>query len=185
VGELRLDPVLIGPPEVGKSTVSALLASTLEVEHHELDRLRQGFYEEIGFDMALNKKLYSEQGWAVMYAYWQVFAPHSVERFTQSCRGVLDTGGGSPVSTHPVLFSRIQRALAPFANVVLLMPDPDVERSMEILGTRTDPSEMLAINQRFMIETRCFEALATQVVYTGERSAEDVHDEVLAGLRGA
>ncbi len=118
-----------------------------------------------------------------MYAYGQVFAPHSVERFTQSCRGVLDTGGGSPVSTHPVLFARIKAALAPFRNVVLLLPDPDVERSLEILATRTEPSEMLAINQRFMLETGCFEALATQVVYTGDRPAQAVHDEVLAGLK--
>ncbi len=182
VGEPRLDPVLIGPPEVGKSTVGALLAQSLGVKHWEHDRLRLGYYEEIGFDMALNKRLYAEQGWAVMFAYWQAFAPHSVERFAASCHGVLDTGGGSPVSLHPVLFDRIRAAFAPFRNVVLLMPDPDVDRSLEILAQHVEQTEMLRINQRYLMESGCFERLATRVVYTGTRSASEVHDEVLAGL---
>ncbi len=178
----RLDPVLIGPPNAGKTTVSAMLAQSLGVEHHELDRLRLG-YTEIGFDMDFNLRLNREQGFASMLAYWRVFAPHSIERFLGECHGVLDTGGGSPVADHPTLFGRIQTAFAPFDNVVLLLPDPDLDRSMEILGERSEDSEPLRVNQRHFMENPSFRTLATHVVYTGRRSAQEVHDDVLARIR--
>lgn len=35
------------------------------------------------------------------------------------------------------LFARVQRALAPYPNTVLLLPSPDLEESIHILNERT------------------------------------------------
>jgi shikimate kinase len=178
--ELRDDVVLIGPPQVGKTTVAALLAGHLGVEHHEFDDLRRAFYEELGFDMELNLALNASQGWAGMYAYWKVFDPHALERFFASCHGVLDVGGGTPVAEHPSTRARIATAFAPFRHVVLLVPDPDLERSMEILAGRTPDEPGMADNQRYLLEQGSLQALATHVVYTGERRPPEVFEEVVA-----
>lgn len=45
---MRSDPIVIGPVGAGKTTVSALLAEALDVPHVKMDRLRLGYYAELG-----------------------------------------------------------------------------------------------------------------------------------------
>ncbi|MCB9674969.1 MAG: shikimate kinase [Alphaproteobacteria bacterium] len=179
---MRDDPVFIGPPNVGKSTVSRLVAEALGRPYVALDPLRRAYFEELGFDMALNLRLYESEGWGSMFQYWQVFQPHALERFFAEHSGVLDLGGGMPIGENPWVRQRIRAAFAPFRHVVLLLPDPDPDIAMRILGTRSPDDEALRISQRYFMEEGSFQAVATQTVYTGARSADSVCDEVLAHL---
>lgn len=176
------DILLLGPPNVGKTTVAAQLARTLGRDHHELDRMRRDYFEALGFDMAFNLRLFEEQGPHAMYQYWGVFAPAALERFLAEHSGILDLGGGTPVAWYPPLRARIRETLEPYAHVVALLPDPDVEVALSILGARAETPPSLAESQRYLMETRMYEALATHRVYTGDRSANEVTAEVLERL---
>lgn len=181
---MRDDIVLIGPPRVGKTTLARRLASHLGQAHHEFDALRRGYYEEVGFDMALNLRLFEEQGWPTMYQYWKVFDPHALERFFADGTGVLDVGGGTPVAEHPAVVERIAQAFRPFRHVVLLMPDPDLETSLALLATRGDDAATLAPNQRYLMAQGSLQRLATHTVFTGARDPAAVFEEVLARVGG-
>ena len=171
---------LIGPPNVGKTTAGALLAARLGLVHHELDRLRRAYFEEIGFDMELNLALSRGQGMEAVYQYWKVFDPHAIERFIGACAGVLDFGGGTPVTEHPLLGERVTRAFSALDHTVLLLPAPDLEESMEILGSRS-PADVLPLS-RYLISQGSLQALATHTVYVGNDPPEVVVEAILAGV---
>lgn len=175
------DVALFGPPNVGKTTLAQRLAERTGREHHELDRLRRGYFEEIGFDMEFNLALNQSQGWAAMYQYWKVFDPYAIERFVADCRGVLDFGGGTPVCEHPVVFDRVFAALVPIPHRILLVPDPDLDRSLAILQARSEPE--LAVSQRYFLEQGSLQRLATHIVHTGEREPSAILEEVVDLLR--
>lgn len=170
--------VLIGPPRAGKTTTAGLLAERLGWPHHELDRLRRGYYAEIGFDMEFNEALYASQGAGAMIQYWRCFQPHAIERFF-TLRGVLDTGGGSPLVDHPQQVDRVVAAFAPMDPVVLLLPDPDLERSAAILGARAGSDDERRF-QRYAIKHGMFQRLATHTVYTADRSPDQVAEAIEA-----
>ncbi|TNE92372.1 MAG: hypothetical protein EP330_01590 [Deltaproteobacteria bacterium] len=178
----RYDPVLIGPVGAGKTSVAARLASALGVAHVEYDALRRGYFEELGFDMALNLALHEKEGWATMYRYWKVFSPYAIERMLDEHRGVLDLGGGAVVCEHADVLTRLQRAFAPFANVVFLRPYADLDRTLAVLDARTGHDPVLSANNRRFLENPAFATLATLTVDTGNRGVEAVAAEVLDRL---
>jgi hypothetical protein len=178
-------PVLIGPVGVGKTTVSALLADHLGVPLVSLDAIRLGYYHEIGYDDEHAGRLREAGGFAALYRYWKPFEAHAVERvLAEHQAAVIDCGAGHAVQDDPLLFARIQRALAGRANVVLLLPSPDPAASIRILRERLGPFESGGVDfHAYFVQHPANRQLATLTVYTADNSPQQTCDEILRRMR--
>ena len=92
----------------------------------------------LGYDPILAKQIRITGGFVALVFYWKLFDTYAVERVLADHRDcVFDFGAGHSVYESSELFERVERALAPYPNVVLLLPSPDVEESVRILNERT------------------------------------------------
>src|SRR5438093_2199836 len=139
---MSADIVLIGPPGAGKTTLGELLAAKLDVPQCSMDDVRWGYYSEIGYDADVQKSLWEQQGFDAVMRYWKPFEAHAVERLLNEHHDcapgcVIDFGAGHSFYEDESLFARVQQALAPFPNVVLLLPSADLDESIQMLNERT------------------------------------------------
>ncbi len=175
--------ILIGPMSTGKSTVGTLLAEKLDLPRCELDKVRWGYYKEIGYsDEAASEIARSEAGMMGLLNYWKPFEAYAVERALADYEGVIDFGAGHSVYEDETLFARVQKALAPYPHVILLLPSPDLDESVAIVNARFAEmvkkevgqvsDEVLRVNEQF-VKHPSNQLLAKMVVYTkGKTPAE-------------
>lgn len=185
--------ILIGPMCAGKSTIAELLSEKLNLPHHSVDDDRWTYYKEIGYDEALAAQIAkSDQGMAGLLRYWKPFEAHAVERVLADhpdC--VIDFGAGHSVYEDETLFARVQRALNPYPNVILLLPSPNLDESAEILNARfkelllrevghVDPA-LFEVNTQF-VKHPSNHKLAKIVVYTNGKMPDETCAEILPKL---
>lgn len=185
-GKQRDEIVLIGPIGAGKSTIGRLLASKLGLPQVSMDDVRYDYYREIGYDDGYAATLRAEKGFPALVAYWKPFEPHAVERLlVEHSECVFDMGAGHTVYEDKSLFERVRLALAPFKNVVLLLPDPDVEISLDIME-KFDPVLLRdrEINRHFLSHPSN-RLLAKHVIYWNGLNVEQTRDAVLAAVAGS
>jgi adenylate kinase family enzyme len=171
---------LIGPIGAGKSTVGKLLSEKLGLPQIETDELRWKYYEEIGYDAALARKKNETEGFWSMYQYWKPFEAHAVERLLADYpAGIIDFGAGHSVYEDDALFARVKKLLAPYPHVILLLPSPNPEESLEILSAREPWLRDMKpnINEHF-IRHHSNRHLAKHVVYTKDKMPEQTCEEV-------
>ncbi len=184
------DIILIGPIGSGKSTQAKLLAEKLGLPRCSLDDVRWEYYNEIGYDRERADTIRESGGFAGVYRYWKPFEIHAVERLLSEHSGcVIDFGGGHSVYEDDALFARAQRALAPYENVVLLLPSPDLDESIRVLRerTRSRPGADFFFNSEFdyflyWVKSPCNFELARTIVYTEGKTPEQTAIEVLGAL---
>lgn len=129
--------VLIGPTGAGKTTISELLGPRLNLPVVCLDEIAQPFYDEVGMGEAVGARIIKEQGFGAFYRQLAPAMAHATVRLIETHdTGILDLGAGHSHFADPALFERVRRALAPCANVVLVLPSPDLDRSVELLRAR-------------------------------------------------
>ena len=177
----RDEIILIGPVGAGKSTIGELLAVGLGLPQGSLDDIRFNYFCEIGYDEEYGRRLRAEQGFSALVAYWKPFEAYAVERVLVDYRDyVFDFGAGFTVYEDAVLFERVRSALAPFRNVVLLLPDPDVATAQAIMESY-DPFVVRdrEINLHFLSHPSN-RLLARHVIYWRGLSPEQTRDSVLA-----
>jgi shikimate kinase len=188
---LDLPILLIGPMAAGKTTIARYLAQKLGLVQHELDDRRWDYYNEIGYDPALAAQIHSQKGLtALARGYWKPFEIHAVERgLADFADGVISFGAGHSVYEDDVQFERIQRLLAPYKNVILLLPCADLDESAAILKERyiaqepdiePDPQALEMID--FFLRDPSNQRLAKQVIYTKGKSPEETCEEVIQQL---
>ena len=123
-----------------------------------------------------------------MNRYWKQFEIHAVERVLSDCPdGVISFGAGHSVYEEEALFDRAQRALAPYANVILILPCPNLEEAGNICKQRyleqdlqdgiETPQEQLAMIDQF-IQDPSNQLLAKKVIYTKGKSPEQSCEEI-------
>jgi adenylate kinase family enzyme len=182
---VRSEIVLIGPPFAGKSTLGKLLAEELGLPQISLDKLRWDYYREIGFDEALAQELRQKGGFLTVVAYWSLFNSHAIERaLADHTDCVFDFGGGPIVFDNELQREQIKRALAPFANVIRLLPSPDPEKSIQVLQQRG--SHLVGVNGQdfnwsaFFVNHRQNQRLAKYEVYTEGKTPAESCAEIIA-----
>ncbi|MEW6208242.1 MAG: shikimate kinase [Acidobacteriota bacterium] len=190
---MRNEIVLIGPMRSGKSTVGRLLAAELGIPQRSIDATGWQYYKDAGFDLDTARRLRDTQGELCSYQYLERYLLPALERHLNESRNcVIDVGAGHTVYTDDDAFERVQRALVPFRNVVLLLPSPDLDECSITLKARTKGIAWLErilvqsnvdMNEFFLRHHSNYD-LATQTVYTNEKSPEETRDEILTRVQG-
>jgi hypothetical protein len=188
---MRPEIILIGAIRVGKSTLGTLIAGKLGVPQVSLDEVGGRYFEEIGFDAEVARQLEKKDLLALLQYLWP-FYPHVVERVLgdhHDC--VIDLGAGHTVYEDASAFARVEQALAPYPNVLLILPSPDPDRSSTILRERTADLEWLReiqerhgldLNDHFLRHPSNYR-LAKLIVYTEGKSPEETRDEILERVK--
>ena len=176
------DIFLLGPVGAGKTTIGRLLAQQLQRPQVSLDGLRWRYYQEIGYDEAEQKRIMVAEGFAGVLDYWKRFDRHAIERLLtdhQDC--IVDFGAGQTVFEAEAEQARLQQLLAPYPNVFLLLPSPDLDESVAILTQRRQ--QQTAVQgvelSRFLIHTYLAQGLASLVVYTGQKTVAETGEEIV------
>lgn len=173
--------ILIGPWGAGKSTVGLLLSRKLAREQVSLDMVRWDYYKEIGYDNDRAGQIHSKEGFQGLYYYWQPFHAHAVERVVADYPDrIIDFGAGHSVYADPALLERVKTTLAPYPNVILLLPSPDPAESRQILKQRgLDLLNTYFDLHESFTRSGAFEELAKQTVYTEGKTPAQVAAEIL------
>ena len=96
--------------------------------------------------------------------------------------GVLELGGGHPILPDAQKQTHVDRALAAYRHVFLIMPTQDVAQSIALLKTRQKPERLDPdLNELFLADDRFFR-LARQVFTTDGKAPQALVDEMLARL---
>lgn len=174
------DLILIGPEGTGKSTIGKLLSQKLNLPQVSMDEIRWEYYKEIGWDADTQKKIREQQGFAGVYRYWKQFEIYGVERLlSEHSNCVIDFGAGHSVYENDADFARTRELLSPYRNVILLLPSPDFDESVEILKQRSQLTiDGVEINRFFMTHPSN-RKLAKQVFYTKGKTPKETKEEIL------
>ena len=185
--------ILIGPLAAGKSTVGHLLAEKLGLPQCSVDDVRWKYFEEIGYDKVLASKI-AKSNLRVrrQLRYSKPFEVHAIERVLSdhSC-SIIDFGASNSVYDDELLFSRVKNALAPYPNVILLLPSPDPAESVKILNARLTQivkakgeeinTELFDLNEYFIKHPSNYR-LAKIVIYTKDKTPEEICNEIFQKL---
>lgn len=178
--------VLIGPACAGKTTQAGLLAVVLDWPRVSLDDLIRQYCGESGYSRRDYDRVRAAQGApAARRPLPELFAI-AVERIVAGHPGhVIDLGAGHTHLAEPTLRARLHRALDPCPNVVLLLPSPDLDRSVRVLKERSKQTrghdwvrngyDHIA----HWVKESPNEELATMIVYTDAYTPEQTRDEIL------
>jgi hypothetical protein len=177
---MKPEIVLIGPIGSGKTTVAELLSMRTGLPRRSIDELRWYYYDEIGYDRDLARQKRTEEGFWGLYHYWKPFEAYAVGRLLNSFHDcIFDLGGGHSVYEDDKLFRQVQDLLAPYSHVVLLIPSPDKEESIEILHSRNhyDSAGQREVNEHLVRHPSNYE-LAKQIVYTKDKDPDQICSEI-------
>jgi ABC-type arginine transport system ATPase subunit len=184
--------ILIGPTGAGKSTLGALLGKQLNLPSVSIDDIAQTYYEECNFGRAVFKRLQAEQGFLATYRQWCPALAHATERVIEEHgRVVLDLGAGHSHYEDPILFDRVRRAIAPCANIVLLLPSADLDKSVCLLRERCMSErgrDWIHDGYDFIehwVKDYCNRDLATLTVFTEGKTPMETCEEIIERMRAS
>jgi hypothetical protein len=172
----------------GKSTQSSLLAARLGLPRASIDAIAWDYYLADGIDRDHAQRLAAKHGELACYRYFEGFLVSALERhLREHADDVIDLGAGHTVSSRPEDPPRIRNLLAPFPNIVLLLPSADLDVSSAVLRERTADipwlhevrkQSGLDLNDWFLRRPDNAN-LATHTVYTHGRTPQETCDEIV------
>jgi shikimate kinase len=178
---MREELVIIGPPTVGKTTVSKLLAEKLGIPRVSMDDVLFTYFKEVGFDEDHWKLVSEKLGRSAGYRYLKVFGSHGVKRLLESHHNcVFDFGGGGVTGEFPDEFAAIRAALNDFKNVVFLIPSADKRESLQYLYGRLGINPPGWTLLEHLINHDAHDKLAKYVVYVKDKTPPQICDEIIA-----
>jgi hypothetical protein len=172
--------------------VGHLLAEKLHLPFCSVDNVRWAYYQKAGYDKAVASQIAaSDQGIQGVLRYSKRFEAEMVEKVLADHHGIIDFGASNSVYDDKELFARVENALAPYPHVILLLPSPDLDESVEILKKRLTrmlteagkvfTDELFELNQYF-VKHPSNHQLAKLVIYTQDKTPEKICDELVQKL---
>lgn len=147
-----------------------------------LDDLRWQYYRAIGYDETLAKTIRQQGGFLALVLYWQLFDVYAIERaLAEHPHNVFDCGAGTGAYESQENLARVQRVLAPYPNVVLVLPSPDIEEALRILQDRdtAPPADLYFDFNRHFLARGYYQQIAKHTVFTQGKSPAETRDEIL------
>jgi len=185
--------ILIGPIGTGKTTIGHLLADSLDLPLRSVDVVRSAYYQKVGYDESLTSTIAaSGQGIRGVLRYAEPFDAKMIKMLLADFpRSILDFGASNSVYSDSEILSNVEQTLAPYPNVILLLPSPDREESAELLKIRltrvltkegkTFSDELFELNDYFIQHSSNYQ-LAKRIIYTKNKTIEIIRDEIVKGL---
>jgi hypothetical protein len=155
-----------------------------------LDQVRFTYYAEVGYDAEKAARLRRED-YEGLLRYWEPFNAHAVVRVLEDHPGsIFDFGAIHSVYDDPALFQRVADALAPYPNVLLLLPSAEPEDSVRLLhergqqGQELDPAtlEMWERIIRRFVTHPANDRLAKKTIYTAGQTPQATAKAILHAL---
>lgn len=179
--------LLIGPPNVGKSEVSSLLSEKLNMPIISLEDSRDKYYKELGYDKKYADKLKKENGYLARYKYSKKFESYHVSNFlkTITMPSIIKFQASQTVYEDDKLFSDVKKEISKFKNVVLLLPDIDLQDCWTKInrnGKVPVGSDLSKLNWH-LISSPCNTNLATITICICGRTSEEIVDEILSEVK--
>lgn len=182
--------IFIGSVCAGKSTQGKLVAKAIDRESISLDIVANKYYKAAGFTWSEFAKIKQENGF--LEAYRQL-KPFEAEAVRQTLRDypdcVIDFGAGHSYYEDDTLFKSVREAMSEYANVIFLLPSPDLDRSISVLRERSIRQRgwnWICDGYDFIerwIKGGCNHHLATIKIYTEGKTPEETKDEILQAIR--
>ena len=168
------------------------MSKELDLPFCSVDNVRSSYYERVGYDKSLAAKIAaSEQGIQGVLGYSKPFEVQMIEEILADHHGIIDFGASNSVYDDSELFVRIEKILAPYPNVILLLPSPDAEETAEILKNRLTTmlieagkdftDELFELNEYF-IKHPSNRQLAKLVVYTKGKTPEEICSKLMSKI---
>lgn len=177
------DIILIGAMGAGKSTIGRLLAQKLNLSQVSMDRLRWNYYAEVGWSKEKQQEIAEKEGFAGVYRYWKQYDLYAVERLLdEHTNCVIDFGAGHSIYEEDEDLERAGELLAPYTNVILLLPSPNLAESVAILEQRNQLNINGMEANRFVMTHPSNRELAKLVAYTEGKTPAETRDEILERL---
>ncbi|MEG0022179.1 MAG: hypothetical protein RSB77_05330 [Bacilli bacterium] len=175
--------LLIGPPSVGKSSLSRILSEKTSMPTVSLDDSRDKYYYELGYDRNYANKLKMEEGILARYKYWKQFEAHHVSKFLPNIpeESIIKFEASQTVYEDPELFMKVSNEIKKYNNVILLLPDIDLHESWRLvnkIGKVPVGSDLSKLNWH-LISSPCNGELATFTTCIAGRTSEEVADEII------
>jgi len=185
ITDMKSEILLIGPIGSGKTTIAELLYTRTMLPHYSMDLLRWKYFEEMGYDRGVAREKFEAEGFWGLYRYWKPFEAYAVKRLLENfSECIFDFGGSQTVYEDDGLFDQVHRLLAPYPHVVLLLPSPDLEESIQILHARNTyaSDDQRAVNEHLVRHHSNYD-LAKFIAYTKGKTPEETCDDVLTWAR--
>ncbi len=176
---MNLPIVLIGSSNTYKISVGKLLAEQLNLPFVFLEDISEKYYLEIGFNRTQQEQAWEENGADGFYRYMMPFNAYAIERALSEYReSVIEFTAEQSVYDDSQL-EKIKKILQPLTHVILLLYSPDTEESLRVFeeSNRAIVNGM-EINEHF-VKHHCNHDLAKYVVYTKDKTPEQICDDVL------
>jgi len=175
--------LLIGPANSNKSIVANLLSEKTNMPTLSLDTSREKYYCDLKYDREYANKLKRENGELARYEYNKPFEAHYISNFLDdlSESSIIKFESTQTVYEQPELFAKVYNCISKFANVILLLPDIDLQDCwQQINRTCKVPvgSDLSKLNWH-LVSSPCNSSLATYTVYMCGRDKEEITDEIL------
>jgi adenylate kinase family enzyme len=182
--------IIIGPVCAGKSTQGQLVAKALNKRSLSLDNIAKDYYEANGLSLAQFQQAKIEKGYLQAYQLWWpslAYAARQVIKDYPDC--VIDFGAGHTHYEDELLFRSVKKALAPYSNIILLLPTADLDRSVSILRQRSieeRKSDWIHDGYDFIehwVKDYCNHDLATVTIFTENKTPEQTRDDILRAIK--
>lgn len=190
--EQREEIILVGPMGVGKTTLALHLSEKLGLLNFPIDRLKWYYRFKNGYDLAKGTKILKESGFQELANYFTDYFGNAelAEILNEFRGGIFDFGASHSHYENYNDLLEAKRILAPFNNIIQLLPTDDFETNCKILDKRIGKryediewkKEVLNsyIEQnRVYLLSNSYSSLAKTTVYTEGKTIEQVGEEIL------